>query len=541
MIIPEKPDASDPRVLTTRAGSSQISDTRSIATQEPPPYSETSISLLSGSPPPVIPSSSRPTPSPRPSHYPIPSHPVHPQSQSSQLLVPAPRSRSHSFGAPQQYASPSPSPRPRPHYDPHTVPQPSLPQFGSRSPQAPASPPVQHRHRNSLPGPHASPPVSKLPPSPNPNADAPPPQHCNHLVERNERSSVRGTWYLDTSLFIPEALIPDMSNFNGVWNEMDKKSVKQREREKKKREGGGWGRKKVVDTTPPKLLKNEGVRPNLMLYSKDGGVQAEVNLVSGTNDVAVIVAESHDGSVKLIVNATKPQPVRVYAYSADGSVRVRIPTTFEGAISMTTEDGSVNISEGVRARLMTFSSTNKCVRAYIGDWKGANFGSPTSSPNLSPGSPLTPDSEPKDPFQTWIGPLMHLHAKDGSVNISYVGEDTSGTFTKVMRSIKDGFLGLGMEDEEGNWGNSSMAQVSPATLPLPRGVAMQAYRAPPQIQQPPHPHPHPHAHSQSYPNPQMRSIGPSESGPNTQIPEIGGPGLFEDSKDWKGHGRQYSR
>jgi hypothetical protein len=44
----------------------------------------------------------------------------------------------------------------------------------------------------------------------------------------------------------------------------------------------------------------------------------------------------------------KGQPLRVFAISTDGSVRVRIPATFEGAISMTTEDGSVNVSEGVK-------------------------------------------------------------------------------------------------------------------------------------------------------------------------------------------------
>lgn len=84
---------------------------------------------------------------------------------------------------------------------------------------------------------------------------------------------------------------------------MDKKSVRAREKEKKKREGGGWGRKKVVDTTPPKPLLNEGVMPNLMLMSKNGSVQAEVNVVSGDGAVrqAVVVAESLDGSVKLSV------------------------------------------------------------------------------------------------------------------------------------------------------------------------------------------------------------------------------------------------
>lgn len=114
---------------------------------------------------------------------------------------------------------------------------------------------------------------------------------------------MKGLWTVDTALAIPETLRPPMSDFNGVWNEMDKKSIKQREKEKKKREGGGWGRKKVVDTTPPKPLLNEGVMPNLMLISKNGSVQGDVNVVSGDGAArqAVLVAESLDGSVKLNV------------------------------------------------------------------------------------------------------------------------------------------------------------------------------------------------------------------------------------------------
>jgi len=191
---------------------------------------------------------------------------------------------------------------------------------------------------------------------------------------------------------------------------------------------------------------------------------------------------------------------------------------------------------------MTFSSTNKCTRAYIGDWRAANFGSPTSSPTISPASPLTPDSEPKDPFRSWTGPLIDLYAKDGSVHISYTGEDTSSTFSKVLKSIKDGFLGLGHEDEEGNWGNSALAPSS--MMPLPRGLAIQAYRVPPALQPQlqPYAHPHPHSHSQSYPYTQSRSIGPSgPSHQHSQQPGIGGPGLFEDDRDRKWHGRKASR
>lgn len=323
--------------------------------------------------------------------------------------------------------------------------------------------------------------------------------------------------------------MPDMSNFNGIWNEMDKKSVRQREKERKKRQGGGWGRKKIVDTTPPKPLKNEGVRPNLMLWSKDGGVEAEVHLVSKARDTAVIVAESHDGSVKLTLNAENPQPIRLFAIASDGSVRIRIPTTFEGAISMETEHGSVKISDGVKARMMTFTSTTKCARGYIGDWRAANFGSPTSSPTLSfTPSPQTPHSEPRDPFKNWAGPIAYLNSKDGSVSIAYYGEDTSTMFSKVMKSIKDGLLGLNMDDEDKHRDHSGAGGHNPATLPLPRGLAMQAYRAPPGL-------------SQGYLQPNRRQIaGNGQSDPPggyAHIPEVGGPGLFVD----RTHGRMASR
>ncbi|QRV82875.1 hypothetical protein RhiJN_10891 [Ceratobasidium sp. AG-Ba] len=533
MIIPEKPTSSDSQAMTAHSGSSQAADTRSIMTQEPPPYSETPASSTLSRPAPHMTSPNpRSNSGPSSSQYSPPGRPAQPS-----LHVPMARGRARSFGTPQGHAPQSSQLRSVSHYTPQPVQPPVPPKQQTHPPlvtSSPGNPPSAHRRPNSLPGPQALPPITRAPSSPSVAPDAPQPQYCNHLLERKDRSSVRGTWYLDTSLVIPEPLIPDISHFNGVWNEMDKKSIRQREKEKKKREGGGWGRKKVVDTTPLKPLKNEGVRPNLMLWSKDGGVQADINLVSGAKDMAVIVAESHDGSVKLNIKDVRPQPLRLFAIATDGSVRVRIPTTFEGAISMTTEDGSVNVSEGIKSRLMTFSSTNKSLRAYIGDWKSADFSSPTSSPSLSStSSPQTPDSEPKDPFKNWAGPLVHLHSKDGSVHIAYIDEDTSSMFSKVMKSIKDGFLGLNMEDESGNWGNSAMAGTSPATLPLPRGVAMQAYRVPPNMSPP---------RSQAYAQPSRpRITGPGANGSPrqyAQAPELGGAGLFEDKGTY---GRKSSR
>jgi hypothetical protein len=202
---------------------------------------------------------------------------------------------------------------------------------------------------------------------------------------------------------------------------------------------------------------------------------------------------------------------------------------------------------------MTFSSTNKCARAYIGNWQAANFGSPVSpplpprhtpaSPTASPASPSAQESEPKDPFKSWTGPLIHLYARDGSVHLSYIGEDTSSTFSKVMRSIKEGFLGTGGEDEEGG-GQTSAITSSPQSLPLPRGAAMQAYRAPPTLR--PHPEPHhpqlPPAHPHSRQHQQARSGGQGAQGRQyTHLPEPNGPGLFQDPRDGRGYDRKVSQ
>lgn len=76
---------------------------------------------------------------------------------------------------------------------------------------------------------------------------------------------------------------------------------------------------------------------------------------------------------------------------------------------------------------MTFSRTNKTVRGYIGDWQSTNFGHPSSTEG--------------DPFKAWSGPLIHIISCDGSAHLAYVGEDTSSTFSKVMKSIYNGIVG----------------------------------------------------------------------------------------------------
>ncbi|CAE7151632.1 unnamed protein product [Rhizoctonia solani] len=434
MIIPEKPDtpASSPSVSVVRgyesSSGSKSNDAQSVMSQEPPPYSEAGTSVLSRSPP--------PPPPPRATRPQRPPHKVH----SEPARHEAPELLDVRRPGPSSYAPPSPKPhlsqmqlppmQPSPHHRPKSMPPPS------------PRPMSQHHYHSPSMDSETSPRMES--------------QACNFLSERRKNSSLKGVWHLDTGLPVPESLHPPISEFHGYWNQMDKKSQRVREKARKKHEGGGWGRKKSTEPYQPPKLDNEGVKPNLMLASNDGGVQADVNVSAsdGVARMATIVAESSDGSVKLTINSSPDQSLRVFAISMDGSVRVRIPSTFEGAIWMTTEDGSIHISDGIKPRMTTFSVSNKTARCYLGDWQSTGFG--------HVGGPSSPRSlEPEDPFKSWVGPLVHIYSRDGSVHLAYTGEDTSSTFSKAMRSIYNGIVGNGNECTEGEKTAEPYLQRSP--------------------------------------------------------------------------------
>ncbi|KAG8717205.1 hypothetical protein FRC08_007987 [Ceratobasidium sp. 394] len=251
-------------------------------------------------------------------------------------------------------------------------------------------------------------------------------QHCNYLLEHNERHSVKGTWQVDTALVVPESLLPFISECNGAWNEMDKNSIKGREKNGKKHQT--W----IYEPTPA----NQGVRPNLMLRSRIGRVQGEVHVTSGDGvpRMAVIVAESKEDSAKLQVTSAPDQPLRIFAASTESSVHVSIPSTFQGLICMNTNEGRIQISDGVKSRLTTFSTSGRSMRGYLGDTQGPNFGKEPASTSSSLSGFMSAN---QDPFKNWTGPLVNLSSVEGSVHISLVEENKNKKTSKD--SVSDVF------------------------------------------------------------------------------------------------------
>ncbi|KAG8788599.1 hypothetical protein FRC12_014404 [Ceratobasidium sp. 428] len=286
------------------------------------------------------------------------------------------------------------------------------------------------------------------------------PPRCNRLLENKNDHSIKGVWHVDTALSVPEALCAPLEEFDGEWNESD---PKKRKKDK--------GKRRSSDSVPT-VGPDAGVRPNLMLRSKNGSINGEVHVVSsdGVARPGLIVAEGHNGSVSLEVNSYTAQPLRIFAISKNGAVRVRIPQSFEGAIIVSTRNGSTNISDPVKARLTTFSGASG-TRGFIGDWQAAKFGS-TPTPPASPALSLDPAADPPlptipaDPFTTWTGPLVHVASYNGSVNLSFVAEGSrSGggngggfSFRGFMSGLFGGNGGEGGDggrggfDGRGGWG-----------------------------------------------------------------------------------------
>ncbi|KAG8776976.1 hypothetical protein FRC12_000597 [Ceratobasidium sp. 428] len=325
------------------------------------------------------------------------------------------------------------------------------PPYSKNAPSTSSRRPTGSKHDTKPSDPDiATPSTSTLPP---PQTSLPPgswpvlPPACNYFVDRRSNNSVNGTWHVDTALVIPPALLRLYPEFDGIWNFDVQTARKKRDKEQKKRDG--WWSKRINGEQPP-LPPIKETRPNIMLYSTNGSVNGKI-YVSSSDRVArqsLIVAQGNNGSVSLSVNAPTGQPIRIHATSHNGSVTVKIPTTYVGAVTLAMTHGSIKISEGIKTKSTIFSSTATSTRLFVGDWSAANFG---TTPDTSAfgshavAGPSTASTPPRDPFATWTGPLVHLGTTNGSVHISFVDEDfiteLAAGISKAVRNVMNGIFG----------------------------------------------------------------------------------------------------
>ncbi|KAF8752071.1 hypothetical protein RHS01_07717 [Rhizoctonia solani] len=103
-------------------------------------------------------------------------------------------------------------------------------------------------------------------------------------------------------------------------------------------------RAQTLDSKTDPSVSLIDTRPNLMLSTTNGAISADVHVLSS------------DG-----MHAPPEQPLRIFASTTNGSIDIKIPASFEGALMMSTTWGCVNISEAIKVTpttLLLFTQTS---------------------------------------------------------------------------------------------------------------------------------------------------------------------------------------
>ncbi|CAE6434020.1 unnamed protein product [Rhizoctonia solani] len=276
------------------------------------------------------------------------------------------------------------------------------------------------------------------------------PPRCNYLIERKTIGSLSGTWHVDTALGIPERLLPAITEFDGRWNRETQRARKSQLQELQRRPGRFSGSSRgqhhqFIET-----------RPNLILGTTNGAISGDIHIVSSDGLVGptILVAEGCNGPINLRIHVAPNLLLRVFASSINGTVNIKIPSSFEGAVVMSTSRGAVNISDTIKPKLTTFSSNSNKLCGFVGDWRAQGFGNTSNSTNPDDDPPL---QGPQDPFAAWTGSLIDLSSTNGAVSLTYVEEDLTTAyvdpFKRAMQGFMDSWFSGGRQDGRMNDGS----------------------------------------------------------------------------------------
>jgi hypothetical protein len=186
---------------------------------------------------------------------------------------------------------------------------------------------------------------------------------------------------------------------------------------------GSW----VVDTglkIPEFLLgplpKGVEERSDLYLEARDGSISADIKIVGAHAERATLQVISRDGSVKvnivrqifrLLVKTSLTTCLRsqhdrseqkffLRAFSADGSIHLRIPRDFIGLIRHRNGDGSTIFSPAILPHVVTFHSHKKDRLSFIGDFTSSGYGDGAD----------------------WKGDEIDVESKDGHIKLYFIDE-----------------------------------------------------------------------------------------------------------------------
>lgn len=189
---------------------------------------------------------------------------------------------------------------------------------------------------------------------------------------------------------------------------------------------------------PLKDDETEEDRKNLRLYSENSTVDVDIYLVDSSDSQEknldrkriTMDVKSRYGSVTTRVvgmviqsvfsmsdiqqhkgTASLRKPFYLHAEAPNGSVHVRVPSSFRGLVTVYTVHGSVKFSNTLHAKIATFNEVQNVRRWFIGDLTGY------------------------DEETEWSGDEVNILAENGSVKLRYSDEAQPDSLISRMFSF----------------------------------------------------------------------------------------------------------
>ncbi|KAI9457928.1 hypothetical protein HD554DRAFT_1758305 [Boletus coccyginus] len=193
----------------------------------------------------------------------------------------------------------------------------------------------------------------------------------NFLALFNEDESIRGEFVIDPSIRIPSAVLPPLAED-----------------------------------------ESEDDRKNLRLRSKSSSVHADIWLLGPQACLkhrrTTIALTSDHGSIHAVLHALDgAAPFALTGLAKHGTIRLAIPRSFQGLLSLSTKHGSISINDTIVENATQLSQLGTVRRYFVGDFS------------------LLGEGE-------WEGDRVELEAPHGSVRVRYVDEVEGGQAKKGL-------------------------------------------------------------------------------------------------------------
>ncbi|KAH9477582.1 hypothetical protein JR316_0009804 [Psilocybe cubensis] len=195
----------------------------------------------------------------------------------------------------------------------------------------------------------------------------------NFVCLSRQNDSIKGSWIIDPTMIIPSAFLPSLTDG-----------------------------------------ETEETRGNISLMSRNGSIQAEIFVLPGTSNddsrrltnrkQTIIRSSSANGTITLKIHEVASRgsrlPLQIKAFSANGSLNIYIPRSFQGPVSVSLRNGSLRYSESVRGLVTQFSELNGAQRSFIGDF----------------------DANAIRDAGDWAGDAIWLESRNGSIKVFFDDE-----------------------------------------------------------------------------------------------------------------------